>query len=138
VVDTIIPSNEGVGALSTETDKFLARLISDCFEVEFQQEFKQQLRELNKKSDDQYDMYYSQLAQLQREQLLLAMENSNDEDDQSFFKFIKAQTIRGFQTSEVVMVKYNNYSMVPGFYDGNVDVVENDVSKNDVSASAGA
>lgn len=125
ITDTVIPSNGSVGALSTATDKFLARLISDCFEAEFQQEFKEQLRGLDSKSHNQFDKAYLELPQAQREQLLLAMEGSADEDEQSFFTFTKAQIIRGFQTSEVVMVEYNGYSMMPGFYDGDVDFVAN-------------
>jgi len=47
---------------------------------------------------------------------------SANENQEAFFEFIKSQTIRGFETSKEVMVDYHNYVMMPGFYDGNVDV----------------
>jgi hypothetical protein len=46
-------------------------------------------------------------------------ENKNEKD---FFDLMKAETIRGFNTSREVMLKYLNYKIQPGHYYGCVDV----------------
>ena len=59
---------------------------------------------------------------MQRESLLLALEGSEDQAQDEFFKLIKSETIRGFNTSREVMVNYLHFRQVPGHYHGCVDV----------------
>src|SRR5687767_2566208 len=46
VADTIIPAGTSIGALAVEADKFLQKLIDDCFEKEVQDNIKTQLNGL--------------------------------------------------------------------------------------------
>lgn len=122
IADTIIPSDGTIGALTVGVDKFLAGLISRCYEKEFREDVKVNLHILDRSAKNAYAKSFSECEKSQREELLIAMANSDDENDTSFFNFMKSQTIRGFETSREVMLYYHNYDMMPGFYDGNVDV----------------
>jgi hypothetical protein len=121
IADTIIPSNGKIGALSVKVDTYLAALISECFDEEFQADIKKHLGALENSSRKKHEKPFGDCSQGEREKLLLAMEKGN-ENEEAFFEFMKSRTIKGFETSKEVMVNYHNYVMMPGFYDGNVDV----------------
>lgn len=122
VVDTIIPSNGTIGALSVGVDTFLVALISECYEKEVQDDVKENLDELDKIASKKLQKSFPECSQIEREGLLIEIRTVNEEDRDSFFSFIKSQTIRGFRTSEEVMMNYYDFVLMPGFYDGNVDV----------------
>ena len=122
IADTVIPSNGEIGALSVGVDKFLVGLISKCYEPDFIGEVRFNLGELDESAENAHGVGFAECQKEQREKLFLAMSKNGDENDESFFNFMKGQTIRGFETSEKVMVNYHGYVMMPGFYDGNVDV----------------
>lgn len=122
VVDTIIPSNGSIGALSVGVDTFLVALISECYEKEVQDDVKENLEELDKIASKKFQKSFPECSQMEREALLIEIQTVNEEDRDSFFSFIKSQTIRGFRTSEEVMMNYYDFVLMPGFYDGNVDV----------------
>lgn len=122
VADTIIPSNGTIGALSVGVDTYLDRLISECYEKEVQEDVKEKLSELDSLSIKKYKKAFPDCSQKDREDLLQEMGRANENDRDSFFSFMKSQTIKGFRTSEEVMMNYHNFVLMPGFYDGNVDV----------------
>ncbi len=107
VADTIIPFGNGFGALSVGVDKYLQKLIDNCYEKDVQDNVKKQLGILNEKK-------FSQLDQTDREKLLL-------ESDKDFFNLMKSETIRGFNTSKEVMLQHLKYKIAPGHYYGCVD-----------------
>ena len=121
IADTIIPTNGEIGALSVEVDKFLAGLISECYDQDFQNDIKKHLKALEQSSQGKYNRSFAECSQDEREPMLLKLEAGN-ENEEAFFDFMKSQTIRGFETSKEVMVEYHDYVMMPGFYDGDVDV----------------
>ena len=47
VADTIIPAGNSIGALSVGVDKFLQKLIDDCYEKDVQENVKTQLKALD-------------------------------------------------------------------------------------------
>ena len=116
VVDTIIPAGNSLGALSVGVDKFLQKLIDDCFEADVQNNVKKQLAALNT------GKHFSQLTQKERETLLLQLDSSSDTAQKDFFKLMKSETIRGFNTSKEVMLQHFKYKIAPGHYYGCVDV----------------
>lgn len=122
VVDTIIPSNGEIGALSVGVDQYLVGLISQCYEKEFRGQIRANLYELDDTAKETEGKSFSECERKVQEKLLLAMSSGDDENDEDFFNFMKRETIRGFETSEEVMVNYHGWVLMPGFYDGNVDV----------------
>ena len=120
--DTIIPAGNSIGALSVGVDKFLQKLIDDCYEKEVRDNVKLQLNELEKSAKTIHGKSFSDCTHPQREQLLLKLSSSATKAEKDFFALIKTETIRGFNTSQKVMQEYFNYKVAPGYYHGSVDV----------------
>ncbi|WP_297335683.1 gluconate 2-dehydrogenase subunit 3 family protein [Algoriphagus sp.] len=125
IADTFIPAGipakspfsnpKPIGALSTGTDKYLIRLIEHCYEQEEQEMIKNQLAALSKTNFLNQD-------QAGREEILLAMANSEVEEEKQFFALFKSQTITGFTTVKEVMVDYHGYQVAPGLFKGCVEL----------------
>jgi hypothetical protein len=122
IADTIIPAGNAIGALSVGVDKFLQRLLENCYEKEVQENVKAQLAALDAAAQQSYGKSFTACDQLQRQELLLKLSASAKKEEKDFFNLMKSETIRGFNTSKEVMVKYLNYKVQPGHYYGCVDV----------------
>jgi len=127
VSDTIIPAGNpiaigSIGALSVGVDKYLQKLIDDCYEKDVQDNVKLQLNGLGKTAKAKFKKSFPECSKLQRQELLLALSSSNVKAEKDFFTLIKSETIRGFNTSQKVMQDYLNYKVAPGHYYGCVDV----------------
>ena len=122
IADTIIPAGAGVGALAVGVDKFLQKMIDDCYEVPARDNVKKQLAKLDVLADDDHNKSFAECSQAQREKLLLKLADSPDKDQKEFFTLIKNETIRGFNTSQKVMEGYFGYKVAPGHYFGCVPV----------------
>ena len=127
VSDTIIPTGNpmatrSIGALSVGVDKYLQKLIDDCYEKDVQDNVKLQLNGLEKSAKKKFKRSFADCSQSQRQELLLALSSSNVKTEKDFFTLIKSETIKGFNTSQKVMQEYLNYKVAPGHYYGCVDV----------------
>ncbi|MCS5490347.1 gluconate 2-dehydrogenase subunit 3 family protein [Algoriphagus limi] len=121
IADTIIPEGlppvlpnpdaKPIGALSTGTDKFLLRFIEHCYEKEDQDLIKNQLDQLGKTD-------FLDADQARREELLLGLANSDNENENKFFDIMKSRTIYGFTTVREVMVNYHGYKVAAGGFSG--------------------
>jgi hypothetical protein len=109
------PDAQPIGALSTGTDQFLIKLFEKCYEKEDQDLIKSQLKALKKSGFDD-------LFQEEKEKALLALKESENEDEQKFYSLMRSNTIMGFTTVKEVMADYRKYQVAPGFYHGCVDV----------------
>lgn len=122
VADTIIPVGNSIGALSVGVDKFLDKLIANCYEKEIQDNVARQLEGLDLKAKKVNGVSFKECSQMQREALLIGLSTSENKEEKDFFDLMKSQTIRGFNTSREVMLQYLNYKIVPGHFYGCVDV----------------
>ncbi len=122
IADTIIPNNGNIGALSVGVDNFLVALISECYPDNFIGEIRLHIESLDSLAHQSYNLKFPECSKPQRELILSKLLSSQNEDDRNFIEFMKQQTIRGFETSEEVLVNYHGYLLMPGFYDGNVEV----------------
>lgn len=120
-VDTILPDNGAVGGVSLGVDRYLNALYSDCYEQDAQNEIKAGLLALNDHALKELNQDFEQATQSQRENILLAFERGSSAE-RDFYQMMRSRSIHGFRTSEKVMVDYHDYVMMPGFYDGNVDI----------------
>ncbi len=116
----ILPNPEAkpIGALSTGTDQYMKKVFEHCYEKEDQDLIKSHLNSLVEKG-------FLKASKEEREAMLMALSNSENEGDQEFFKVMKSETITGFTTVKEVMVDYRNYKVAPGIYTGCVDVTSN-------------
>lgn len=122
VVDTIIPANESIGAKSVGVDKFLQKLIDNCYDATVQGNVKTQLPALETAAQKTFSKSFAACDQPQRQELLLKFSTSDIKNEKDFFNLVKGETIRGFSTSKEVMTKYQKYKVAPGYYHGCVDV----------------
>ena len=122
VADTIIPAGNAIGALSVGVDKFLQKLIDNCYEKEIRDNVKAGLESLESTAQSLHGKPFKECDQHQRESMLVRFANSENTAEADFFKLIKSETIRGFNTSREVMVNYLHFKQVPGHYYGCVDV----------------
>ena len=122
VADTIIPPGNSIGALSVGVDKFLQKLIANCYEEDVQKNVNKQLSALDVSAKNTYGSPFAGCDQSQRQALLIKLASSEDKNEKDFFTLMKSETIRGFSTSREVMLQYLNYKILPGHYYGCVDV----------------
>ena len=127
VADTIIPPGNpiaigSIGALSVGVDKFLQKLIDDCYEKNIKDNVKTQLKSLESSAKASHDRSFGDCNQPEREKLLLKFSTSANKPEKDFFDLIKSETIRGFNTSQKVMTEYLGYKVAPGHYYGCIDV----------------
>lgn len=110
IVDAILPAgpHHEPGALTVGVDKFLQKLIDDCFDPAARDGVKRQLQAVQSASDTAA--------------ILQQFSVSADKDQKDFFDLMKRETIRGFNTSQQVMTDYLHYKIAPGHYYGNVPV----------------
>src|SRR6187431_976169 len=126
ITDTIIPAGNSIGALLVGVDKFLQKLIDDCYEKDVQDNVKTQLRSLDGSAQTTHKRSFVDCTQTEREKLLLKLSTSEKKEEKDFFDLIKSETIRGFNTSQKVMQEYFGYKVAPGHYYGSVDVKTSD------------
>ena len=85
------------------------------------------VRELLKQIDSGFSERYGKPFQegdkTERENFLNELAGSGEH---SAFVLVKRETIRGFQTSKVVMTEYLNYQVAPGHYTGCVEISSNE------------
>ncbi|HTE27396.1 gluconate 2-dehydrogenase subunit 3 family protein [Flavitalea sp.] len=122
ICDTIIPAGNSVGAISVGVDKYLIKLIDDCYEPDMQSNVKKQLHALQSSGAANDGKTFTDLSPELRLQSLKKLSASTNKDELEFFKLIKSETIRGFTTSQKVMVNYLGYKTAPGHYYGSVNV----------------
>jgi hypothetical protein len=125
IAGTFIPEGkQEPGAVGLEVDKYLDRLIADCYEEEDQDKVKAGIDALNTTAKKTYRKDFSECNQGQRESMLIGFSEPSDEEKKWFYDTMRRETIRGYTTSEYVMVNHYEYVMAPGFYKGCVDVAE--------------
>lgn len=122
LADAIIPAGDSIGALSVGVDKFLIKLIDECYDKDVQDNVKTQLNKLDAAAQKTYQQSFMNGSLLQRQTLFMQFSGSVIKEEADFFDLIKSETIRGFSTSREVMVKYYNYKVAPGHYYGCVDL----------------
>jgi hypothetical protein len=122
VADAIIPQGNSIGAISVGVDKFLQKLIANCYEKDVQENVTKQLSALDASANSTYGKSFKGCNQTQRQSLLTDLATSQDKNEADFFTLMKSETIRGFNTSREVMLKYLDYKILPGHYYGCVDV----------------
>jgi hypothetical protein len=119
IAETFIP--EGHPPILPNPDaKPIGALFEHCSEPEEQALIKIQLESLKKSG-------FADASQEDREQKLLAMKNSEQEDEKKFYNLMRSNTITGFTTVKEVMVDYRGYQVAPGYYKGCADLPQSSI-----------
>lgn len=124
LVDTFLPKTETLGAADLQIHHFLDKLIANCYPVETQELFMSGMGILEDKAMKAFGESFFDVDQIQRESILMELDNEDDELEKNFYDFVKEQVVNAYTTSEYFLTNFTNYDMVPGGYDGCVTIPE--------------
>lgn len=120
IAETIIPETDTPGAKSLKLHLFVMKMVDDCYEIKDQETFVKGLKAIAEKADEMYNKSFALLNTKEKQKLLLTIESSKDEKDDSFqfYNLMKYRTIQGYMNSKYVMTNLVKYELVPGRYNG--------------------
>lgn len=122
IVDTIIPKTDTSGAKELGVQKFVQRMIADCFNKNDQDTFKAGLQKTDKLASEKYGKGFETCSSIEKLELLKAIQNSEDKDLKSYFGLVKRLTIQGYMNSEYVMTNITKFEFAPGRFHGCVSI----------------
>jgi len=114
VADVIIPTTKTPGAKAAGAEKFITRIMRDCYKAEDQKKFYDGLERVNGQSKEVYGKGFTELDATQK----IDMVKRTTESDKPFFLQMKGLTITGYFTSEIGATQALEYLPVPGRFDG--------------------
>lgn len=124
VSEAIIPETNTPGAKALNIHQFVLKMIDDCYDKPEQERIIGGLQKLNTYSRKSAGSDFSQLNQDKK--LSLLREVGSGESFDMDIKFFLSQTrkwvIKGYDTSEYVLIKLVPYQLVPGHFNGCVRV----------------
>lgn len=122
VTDAIIPAGNSIGALSVGVDKYLQKLVDDCYDKAEQDSVKAGLQLIEESTKSSFGKSFSKCDQQQRQAQLIKWSQSPDKGEKEFFNLMKKETITGYNTSQQVLQGHLGYKVAPGHYYGCVNV----------------
>jgi hypothetical protein len=120
IAGTFIPEGAEKGANGVGVGKFLDVLFADCLTKADQNKIKDSLLEVDVTAKQLFQQTFSQSTQQQREKVLVNL--AANPLHKWAADTLRNETIRGYTTSEYVMVNYYHYVMAPGYYHGCVTI----------------
>jgi hypothetical protein len=106
----IIPESSIPGAVSLGVPAFVKTMLRDCYEPKTSENVAKALASLPT---------IDKVSESEKEQLFFQIEQGKmGSDAQKAMATLKGLTIRGYMTTEYVMVNHQNYVMAPGFFNG--------------------
>jgi hypothetical protein len=106
----IIPESSIPGAVLLGVPAFVKTMLKDCYEPKTSENLVKDLAALPT---------IDKVSESEKEQLFFQIEKGKmGADAQKAIATLKGLTIRGYMTTEYVMVNHLNYVMAPGFFNG--------------------
>ncbi len=106
----IIPESSIPGAVSLGVPAFVKTMLKDCYEPKTSENLVKALAALPT---------IDKVSESEKEQVFFQIEQGKmGVDAQKAIATLKGLTIRGYMTTEYVMVNHLNYVMAPGFFNG--------------------
>jgi hypothetical protein len=132
ITEAIIPATETPGAKDLKLHQFVLRMVDDCYEPEQQQKFSAGLAAFSKMAETKTGDSFTELDKQQKDDLLKQLElvrtGGNKEEKEAsintFYSITRDLTVRGYITSEYVLTQQLYYNMIPGRFDGCVEIKE--------------
>jgi Gluconate 2-dehydrogenase subunit 3 len=114
LADTIIPTTTTPGAKAAGVEKFIVRVVRDCYPKDDQEKFYAGLTQLNADALKAFGKGFVELDATQRNEAVKILTVSN----KAFFLRAKELTVTGYFTSEIGATKALNYVAIPGRFEG--------------------
>jgi Gluconate 2-dehydrogenase subunit 3 len=122
IVETIIPKTDTPGAKELGINKFVEKMVADCYSKAAQEVFAKGLVSVENMAKKDYSKPFMECDGKQKLAVLNSMLNSSNKDDKDFVQLVKNITIQGYLNSEYVMTNLRIFEFVPGRYHGCVPV----------------
>jgi len=110
VADIIIPTTSTPGAKAAGAEKFIVRVMRDCYPMEDQKKFYAGLTQLDSDSKTAYGKGFVALSNDQKIDMVKKLTTT----DRAFFRQLKELTTVGYFTSEIGASQALEYVEVPG------------------------
>ncbi len=122
IVETIIPKTDTPGAKELGADKFILKMVADCYDKKSQDIFAKGLVFVDELSKKENGKTFVESDSTQKLNTLKKMSTSQNSDDKGFIQLVKGLTIDGYLVSEYVMTNLRIFEMVPGRFHGCVPI----------------
>jgi hypothetical protein len=131
IADCLIPKTETLGASDVKAHHFALRMVDDCYEPEAQQKFLMGLAQVEKAIEEKIDKTFDDaspeeqklfLQEVEAGKIVPVLKEGEMNSIADFFAPFRKQLIRGYLGSEYVMTTIFGYNMVPGRFDGAVEI----------------
>lgn len=114
VADVIIPTTSTPGAKAAGAEKFIVRVMRDCYPKSDQDKFYAGLAKLDADSKTKFGKGFVELTLPEKNEMV----KQTMTDDKPFFLRLKELTTTGYFTSEIGATKALEYLPVPGQFNG--------------------
>lgn len=129
----IVPTTKSSpGAKAAGLGKFIPMMIKDCYPAEMQTSFAKGFKELQDKAMTDFSKNYMALTVAERTKLMVDLrlmslaqketKSTDNKDLVDFFIIARDLTLLGYYSSEIGCTQAREYVLVPGRYDGNVQL----------------
>lgn len=120
IADIIIPSTNTPGAKAAGAEKFIVRVVRDCYELEDQKKFYAGIEKLDSDSKEIYGKGFMQLDTEKKNEIV----KRSTTYDKPFFLQMKGLTVTAYFTSEIGATQALDYLPIPGRFDGCIPLKE--------------
>ncbi len=118
VADTIIPTTDTPGAKAAGAEKFIVRVMRDCYRPDAQEKFYAGLAALEADCRSTHGKGFAELPPADRKQALEHSAKTN----KAFFKTLRELTVAGYFTSEIGATQALAYLPIPGRFEGDLPI----------------
>lgn len=113
VADIIIPTTGTPGAKAAGVEKFIIRVVRDCYEKADQEKFYAGLAKLDADSQAKFGKGFATIDVAQKNEML----KQSTVDNKAFFLMMKGLTVTGYFTSEIGATQALEYLPIPGKFE---------------------
>lgn len=121
VADIIIPTTDTPGAKAAGVEKFIVRVMRDCYKKDDQEKFYTGLAKLDADSQAKFGKGFVGLDLSQKNEMVKLL----TVNDKPFFQRMKELTVTGYFTSEIGATKALEYLPIPGKFEGCIPLKPN-------------
>ena len=121
IADIIIPTTNTPGAKAAGVEKFIVRVMRDCYKKEDQDKFYAGVAKLNADSQTNFGKGFVGLDLAQKNEMVKLSTTT----DKPFFQRMKELTVTGYFTSEIGATKALAYLPIPGKFEGCIPLKPN-------------
>ncbi len=114
VADIIIPTTTSPGAKAAGVEKFIVRVMRDCYEKPDQEKFYAGLAKLDADSQTKFGKGFVALDISQKNEMVKQTTTEN----KAFFMTMKGMTVTGYFISEIGATQALEYVPIPGRFEG--------------------